>query len=63
MLILDDLRTKIKEDTSGKLRKQEILYFHLIISYGTERTMGFSSEERRNRKEHRMLLDIYQLKP
>lgn len=54
---------KIKEYTSGKLRKWEILYFHLIISYGTERIMDLSSEERRNRKEDRMLLDIYQLKP
>lgn len=31
--------------------------------YGTERTMDLFSEERRNQKEHRMLLDIYQLKP
>lgn len=54
---------KIKEYTSGKLRKSEILYFHLIISYGTEGIMDLSSEERRNRKEDRMLLDIYQLKP
>lgn len=30
---------------------------------GTGRTVDLSSEERRNRKEHIILLDIYQLKP
>lgn len=63
MIDLDELRTEIIRNIFGKQRKQEIVWFNVTISYGRERTTDLSSKERRNRKEHRPLLDIYQLKP